>query len=546
MPDSASRPRVTIRQGTIVGARSDRNHGKSPQVLDEFLGIPYALSTAGERRFRPPVPVGASNGEFDAGQYGYRCPAGDADETPLGEDCLNLNIYRPGIQYGRAKLPVLVHIHGGSFNFGAGNNRQISSFVAWSKKPFIGISFNYRLGAFGFLSSKLMGKEGLLNVGLKDQQLLLQWVKDNIAAFGGDPDDVTIMGSSAGAHSVGHHLLNNPDKPPLFHKAIIESGGATARAVRPYDNSLFETQFQEFISHAGLLDVPSDKLIDQLRALPWSKIKAASETIYGKYDTSVRWPFQPVIDGEGGIIPIAPIKAWQAGKWHQVPILTGFNTNEGAIFIEPTISTSAQFTSFFATLLPTFSPDDLEALGKVYPDPITHPSSPYTETRKNIGLGAQFFRTEQAYGHYAYIAPVRQTARFASKGPAPVYLYHYAVTGRKDGGADHGDHNDFVTYSQEIRNVSPSVMEISANMHAYWTSFITTGDPNTEGGLAKERPTWPKYDYAQGVGKVALFGEGNDELASGNQKGVVVKIVDDLWAKEECQFWMERTGLSEI
>lgn len=207
MPDGSDRPRVTLRQGTIVGYRSDTGQGRYPQFLDQFLGVPYALSTAGEGRFRPPVPVGASDEEFDAGRYGHRCPAGDPDQTPLGEDCLNLNIYRPSTEYGEAKLPVLVYMHGGAFNFGAGNNRHISSLVGWSTKPFVGISFNYRLGAFGFLSSKLMGKEGLLNVGLKDQQLLLQWVRDNIAAFGGDPGDVTIMGSSAGAHSVSYPIL---------------------------------------------------------------------------------------------------------------------------------------------------------------------------------------------------------------------------------------------------------------------------------------------------------------------------------------------------
>lgn len=348
---------------------------------------------------------------------------------------------------------------------------------------------------------------------------------------------------------MGHHLLNNNDTSPLFHKVIIESGGATARAVRPYDNSLSEWQFQEFVWKAGLSNVPEDKLLDNLRALPWSEIKAASEAIYGKYDSAVRWPFQPVIDGEGGVIPIAPIEAVRSGKWHQVPTLTGFNTNEGAIFIDPTISTSDQFTAFFATLLPTFSANDLSALNEMYPDPFTHPSSPYTERRQS--LGRQFFRTEQAYGHYAYIAPVRQMASFASNRTAsnrtaPVYLYHYAVVSRKEGGADHGDHNDFVTYSDHIRNYSPSIKEISASMHAYWTSFITTGDPNAEGGLAKDRPMWPKYNHTQGIGKVAIFGEGNDEIAGGNQKGRAVQIVDDEWAKEECEFWMDRTILSEI
>lgn len=195
---SGPRPKVKLRQGTYVGF----DEGTFPQVLEKFLGIPYAQSTAGERRFRPPLPVNASKGTFEAKEYGNRCPAGNPDGTPMSEDCLNLNVYRPKKRPKEKKLPVLVHIYGGAFNFGAGHSRQISNMVAWSSEPFIGLSFNYRVGALGFLPSSLTAEGGLLNAGLKDQALLLEWVQENIAEFGGDPDDVTLMGSSAGAHSV--------------------------------------------------------------------------------------------------------------------------------------------------------------------------------------------------------------------------------------------------------------------------------------------------------------------------------------------------------
>jgi acetylcholinesterase len=193
------RPKVKLRQGTYVG---DEVEGSFPQALEQFLGIPYGQSTAGERRFKPPLPVNASTETFEAKEYGNRCPAGNPDSTPMSEDCLNLNIYRPKKWPKEKKLPVLVHIYGGAFNFGAGQTRQISNMVAWSTEPFIGLTFNYRIGALGFLPSSLTAKEGLLNAGLKDQALLLEWVQENIAEFGGDPNDVTLMGSSAGAHSV--------------------------------------------------------------------------------------------------------------------------------------------------------------------------------------------------------------------------------------------------------------------------------------------------------------------------------------------------------
>ena len=190
---------VKIPQGTYVGIEAESDF---PQILQEFLGIPYAQSTAGSRRFLPPVPASLSKKTFYASKYGNRCPGGDPGETPQTEDCLNLNIFRPKKRVMGKLLPVLIYIHGGAFNFGYGHGREIANMVGWSSEPFIGISFNYRLGAFGFLSSSLMAREGLLNVGLKDQALLFEWVRKNIAAFGGNPEAVTIMGSSAGAHSV--------------------------------------------------------------------------------------------------------------------------------------------------------------------------------------------------------------------------------------------------------------------------------------------------------------------------------------------------------
>ena len=211
MPLSTSRPRVVLRQGTIVGKTITKSGANIfPQTLDSFLGVPYALSTAGEQRWKPALPIGPGEKNFDAGELGDRCPAGLRDAVPMSEDCLNLNLYRPSSWPKDKKLPVLVYFHGGSFNFGAGYMREISSLVAWSERPMLGISFNYRIGAFGFLSSKLVKEEGGLNVGLKDQDLLLRWVRDNVLAFGGDPNDVTLMGSSAGAHSVRSMFLLLP------------------------------------------------------------------------------------------------------------------------------------------------------------------------------------------------------------------------------------------------------------------------------------------------------------------------------------------------
>jgi len=574
---SGPKPQVTIRQGTIIGFEAEQGY---PQALETFLGIPYGLSTGGERRFCPPVPVAPGVEVFDAGRYGQRCPSGARDATPEGEDCLNLNIYRPKVRDESKKAPVLVYVHGGGFNFGAGNTRQISHLTAWSAQPMIGISFNYRVGAFGFLPSKFMEDEGLLNLGLKDQALLFQWVQENIAAFGGDPENVTIMGSSAGAHSVyiypfafhgqklieqqiGHHLLHSTDRPPPFQRAILESGAATARAVYTPSNPLHEAQFQEFLHFLRIPSLPTSQILPALRNRSSSEIKYASGAIFEKYDPSVRWPFQPVIDGPGGMIPIAPITAWKSGAFHRIPILTGFNANEGSMFVPQNASTSQDFTDFFSTLLPSLSKYDLDLLNELYPDPVSNKGSKYKETRK--GLGAQFTRLEQAYGHFAYVAPVLQTALFASSPPPSasnttsnsspisemkidgplVYLYEFALPTNPNLLTFHGSHAPFITHSPETQRLSTTVKQISGAMHAYWTSFILTGDPNAIRGEEGSRVVWPRFGGEEKENMV-VFGEGNNELIGGRGKGVVVKVKGDGDVRKDCGFWMERTELFEI
>ena len=212
LPLAESASPVKLRQGTYIGATILSNPDTYPKAVEAYLGIPYAQSTADQNRFRPAVPVSASDATFQASAYGHAC-LGANSGRPEGEDCLNANVFRPasparvaGEVYGVAKashlLPVVIYVHGGGFNAGNGGERNMASFASWAKDDIVAVSFNYRVGAFGFLPSSLTAREGLLNLGLKDQQALFAWVQDNIAAFGGDPQNVTIMGLSAGAHSV--------------------------------------------------------------------------------------------------------------------------------------------------------------------------------------------------------------------------------------------------------------------------------------------------------------------------------------------------------
>jgi acetylcholinesterase len=270
--------------------------------------------------------------------------------------------------------------------------------------------------------------------------------------------------------------MRHYDPSPPFHKAIIESGATTARAVYLPTNAMHQEQFDSFISKLGLSSVPEDQLLSKLRSQDVAAIKSASDAVYDAYNPSIRWPFQPVIDGPGGLIPTAPISAWEAGNWTRVPILTGFNTDEGALFVPHSPATNKDFTDFFHTLLPSLSEQDIKVLQTTYPDPVTNLDSPYRETAR--GVGPQFERLEQAYGQFAYVAPVRQTARYVAAdegkdGGVPVYLYHFAVNSSVVGGADHGDHAGFVTYDKSVRERSDTLGEVAGLMHDYWTSFIT-------------------------------------------------------------------------
>lgn len=209
---------LSLSQGNYLGQVIGPSPS-SPRAIQSYQGIPYAQTTAGENRFRPPQ---ALQSKAEAGvihhalKPGSICPQGRWDSHAQGEDCLSVNIFRPyfgddpeaaaaeqkrlGVD-GR-KLPVVAYVHGGGFNMGSGNERNMASFAAFADTPIVALSFNYRVGAFGFLPSALTAREGLLNLGLKDQQMFFEWMRKNLPAIGGDPDNVTIMGLSAGAHSV--------------------------------------------------------------------------------------------------------------------------------------------------------------------------------------------------------------------------------------------------------------------------------------------------------------------------------------------------------
>jgi carboxylesterase type B len=335
-------------------------------------------------------------------------------------------------------------------------------------------------------------------------------------------------------------MSHRPSKPALFHRAIIESGAATSRAVRPYNAAIHEQQFRDFLAATGCpKDLAKPEIFPFLRALPSKVVTDAQISIFDKYNPSLAWAFQPVIDGD--IIPRPPLETWALGATMKIPLMTGFNGNEGSLYVSKKMAQPADFTSFWRKLLPLFSDDDIQTIDAMYPDPDSDPDSPYKETRQ--GAGGQYKRIEAAYAHYAYVAPVRQTAHLASSTQdAPVYLYHWALVTSLLGGAQHGDNMRYETVNPAVIGLSEAQKVLAETVHAYVTSFITRGDPNALHGRRADRAVWEAYDGLNP--KALVFGGGNTELIGGGT-GTPAALEPDDWARKECEWWWTKVELSQ-
>lgn len=337
-------------------------------------------------------------------------------------------------------------------------------------------------------------------------------------------------------------MLNyEEDKKPKFHRVIIESGAPTSRAVRKPDAEIHEIQFQDFLKEVECPpSLPESEIFSYLRKLPTSDIAKAQTKVFQKYNPSLRWAFQPVIDNE--IIRGRPIDAWRSRKWHKVPIMTGFQGNEGSLYVNKKMSKSSEFLHFWETLLPELSKEDIKTIDRLYPDPNVVPDSIYRETRPEHAVGPMFKRIEASYAQYAYVAPVRQTAFFASQ-EVPVYLYHWAMKRDIVYGARHADNMFFEVRDKAICEKAKSQDELSRMLHAYITSFICTGDPNAFRGPHIERPEWTSYDRLDP--KLNIFGKDDTEFIGGNEVGELAMMVPDDYAVKESDFWWSHVELSQ-
>ncbi|KAI5458113.1 Alpha/Beta hydrolase protein [Mariannaea sp. PMI_226] len=336
------------------------------------------------------------------------------------------------------------------------------------------------------------------------------------------------------AVQTGHHLLNSTQPP--FHKAILESGSPTARFV------LSPSHPRGIVHQAFFLQQSLCSSIEELKAMPLRPLLAAAGRVWDTFEPSVQWPFQPVVDGEGGMIPDTPVRLWEQriadGRAMGMCVITGFCTHEGSSFVPASASCNDDFRTFFSTLIPSLTSDDLAALEALYPDPITNPSSPYANTTGSGG--AQFIRLAAAYGDFAYIAPVLHTAHTLSSAGARVYVYEYAALSSPLRLAGHGTHSLAAAHDTEQLRRFPGMLDVAREMHGRMTSFVT--EPS--GDLGEAWPPFVSPEIPGGEGKLLVFGEGNDELAGGHQRGIGVReSVLTRERYERVKFWWKRMVL---
>ncbi len=304
---------------TLVRTSLGELQGLPDGGVSAWLGVPYAQPPVGAQRFRPAAPAQPWGGVRSATSYGAACPQKVMGSMKslgpaLDEDCLSLNIWSPAAD-GK-KRPVMVWIHGGAFLLGSARVYNGAHLAA--QGDIVVVAINYRLGPFGFVNfGEALGDERVAsNLGLRDQVLALKWVRDHIAAFGGDPDQVTLAGESAGSMSVSL-LMHSPEARPLFHRAIMQSGALSLI----HDRETSVQVARLYLDHLGV------KTLEELQAVPAQALQAAQEAVHQQVPQTI--PAAPWYDGS--LLPASLAEAREAPT-PPIPLLAGYNRDEIRFF----------------------------------------------------------------------------------------------------------------------------------------------------------------------------------------------------------------------
>ncbi|MGP8440231.1 carboxylesterase/lipase family protein [Paraburkholderia fungorum] len=456
---------------SVVATQQGQVKGIVANGVREFLGLRYAAPPTGALRWKPPAPAAAyASSPYDASHVGSVCVQGTAAAPTGSEDCLFVNVYVPGTTAGTTALPVLFWIHGGGFILGSGAATDGSALAL--KANAIVVTINYRLNALGFLAHPALAAEdpngATGDYGIMDQTAALAWVQKNIAAFGGDPTNVTIFGDSAGGHSV-YVQLASPGSARLFAKAVAQSGGFSRQ-----QESLqqAETDGVGYAKTWGCTD-PSSAVC--LRNLP------ASALLQGN---PVAW--YATIDGK--VLPGSTSAAFASGQYNRVPVMSGFTEDEGTYFVAAAFDAQGKpvTASGYEAAIQGFLGVSGAATAALYP--ANQFSSPGQALAKATGDYLFTCGEMQDADNLAKYSPAVYMYRFSDPAPYSVHsLISVLPPTAMNYGAFHSSDLDY--WWQLIPSPTANQATLSGAMTAALAGFAHTGNPNSGSTVA----SWPLY-----------------------------------------------------
>jgi len=466
-------PVVKTRYGEVRGSVADG--------VNTFKGIPYAAPPFGANRLRTPRPVVPWSGVRDALTYGPKSPQVPypppidlfiPELTKPGKDCLNLNIWTAAL--GSARQPVMVWIPGGMFEFHATGASPWYDGSRFARDGIVCVSINYRVGAEGFL---YLG-DGIANLGLLDQVAALEWVRENIAAFGGDPGNVTIFGESAGAISVGT-LLSIPRTEGLFRRAIAQSGAAhqvmSTTAAQRVAQHLAE-KLGVASTREAIAAVPVDRVLQAQAKLDADLAACPDPERWGSEVALSMMLWQPVIDGN--VIPARPIDAIAAGVAGNIDLMVGTNTDEHRMFLVP------------GGAIDQITAEALVGAVAAYGLPVEATLAAYRAAHRGASAGDLLAAIQT---DWYWRIPAMRLADAHAKRSGSNYMYEFAWRSPQfDGllGACHALEIPFVFDTlgngTELLWGTDPPQQLADTMHAAWVAFATNGECG-----------WPKYDLGR-------------------------------------------------